>query len=308
MEYNSGEFICPKCNEKGMKEFTNWQNRTIYTKSSFEKQWIFYKKTIKEKKKCERKYFTFKCLIKPFPFLSDCGNDWSFFLVSCICCPFALLYIILYFILGVLVFIWIEIFDYLCCKKDKYEYRCLNLNYSNNQFGETVLDEYEDKNIWNTFEGVLEHIILEKGKNLFFCNKCKWNEDTFFNFTGKVLIKGESEVTIKNDKDNNNDNSKCHIEINPRINLTTDKTDITVIFAPSSNNYHNAIICNLNETFECIENKLYQKFPYLKNKNLDFVYHGNILTEKWKTLFELKIKDSDIVFFYEKNTKFFYNE
>ena len=196
--------------------------------------------------------------------------------------------------LGVLVFIWIEIFSYLCCKKDKYEYRCLFINDDNNQFDEIVLDEYEDNNIWNKFEGLLEHIILEKGKNLFVCKECKWNEDTFFNFTGKVPI-----------KDININNSETHRVINPRLNLNT---DITVIFAPSSNKYHNAIICKLNETFECIENKLYQKFPYLKEKNLDFVYHGVTLNEKWKTLSELKIKDSDVVFFYEKNSTIFYNE
>ena len=50
MEYNSGEFICPICHNKGMNVFTNWQNRKICNKNSVEKQWIFYKKTIIEKK------------------------------------------------------------------------------------------------------------------------------------------------------------------------------------------------------------------------------------------------------------------
>ena len=40
------------------------------------------------------------------------------------------------------------------------------------------------------------------------------------------------------------------------------------------------MICELNETFEQIENKLYKEYPNLKNKNLTFLCKGNAITNK----------------------------
>ena len=294
MEYNSGVFACPKCPQKRMYIYTNWQNRIIHINNSTEKQWIFFKKEIKKKRKCNT-FFTFSCFAKPIMSLESCdiNNKCCIYFIIC---PLIIIYMIGYLVLGLLIFVWIDLFSYLCCRKDLCEYTCLCI------IGKILLtsknfDDYEDKNIWNNCEGVLEHIILENGKELFICNECKWNPNTFLDFIPEYNDKPK--VPIKDAKDaidNNDNNTETDLNTNHGLNLNT---DISIIFK-SSENARYAMICKLNDTFEFVENKFYQKFPNLKNKNLDFVYHGQILTEKKKTLYELNIKDSDTVVFYEK--------
>ena len=50
MEYNSGEFTCKKCKTPKMNVYTNWLSRKKYINNSIKTQWIFYNKTILNKK------------------------------------------------------------------------------------------------------------------------------------------------------------------------------------------------------------------------------------------------------------------
>ena len=73
MNYESGELICPECNESGMKEYTNWTSRVVFNGEKKIKQYIFYKKGQKlDKCPC------FMCnKIEPiFCCNSDCCNDF----------------------------------------------------------------------------------------------------------------------------------------------------------------------------------------------------------------------------------------
>jgi hypothetical protein len=75
--------------------------------------------------------------------------------------------------------------------------------------------------------------------------------------------------------------------------------NISIIFSPQNQEFHYTVVCELNETFEQIEKKLYKEYPILENKNLTFLCKGNLINNKKKTLAELNIKNSDIIIFYD---------
>ena len=50
MDYNSGEFVCPKCGENGMDIYTNRIIKKKYFNNCIEKRWIFYNKIFLRKK------------------------------------------------------------------------------------------------------------------------------------------------------------------------------------------------------------------------------------------------------------------
>ena len=55
----------------------------------------------------------------------------------------------------------------------------------------------------------------------------------------------------------------------------------------------------MTDTFDGIEEKLLQENPDLKNKKLVYLFRGEAINDKQKTLAELKMKNSDIVIFQE---------
>ena len=291
MEYKSGIFICPKCKRKMMNIYTDWLNRKIYANNIIETQWIFYNKIVVEENKCECNYFTkkgfrlpwelYRCILSKI--LRCLGSSTIgtiigfiiFIIISIIALPLALIFWIIYIILGLLIFIWIDFCRCLCKKKKKYTCLCDNSYMENIDYV-----EYEDSKIWNHFNGIFEKTLLKKGKHLFICNNCNWHEDTFFEFIPN--FKSKRDIII----DNNIHNKY-----------------IPIIFIPQNSEFHYAVICGLNETFEQIENKLYKEYPNLKNKNLTFLCKGNAITNKKKTLAELHLEESDIIIFYD-NLKF----
>lgn len=135
MEYKSGIFICPKCKRKMMNIYTDWLNRKIYANNIIETQWIFYNKIVVEENKCECNYFTkkgfrlpwelYRCILSKI--LRCLGSSTIgtiigfiiFIIISIIALPLALIFWIIYIILGLLIFIWIDFCRCLCKKKKK---------------------------------------------------------------------------------------------------------------------------------------------------------------------------------------------
>ena len=104
MEKKSGEFTCQKCKSKKMDIYTNWLSRKKYISNNLKKTyWIFYYKTLLNKKEFKRKFYTKSCFgwfffifdkYKCFPFgfckgsVVACFFVWPIFLIAAI---FALL-------------------------------------------------------------------------------------------------------------------------------------------------------------------------------------------------------------------------
>ena len=75
--------------------------------------------------------------------------------------------------------------------------------------------------------------------------------------------------------------------------------NIAIIMTAQDQSFHYPIICNLNDTFEYIENELYKEHPEYKGKELFFLLSGNSILDKKKTLPELGIKNADNIIVYE---------
>ena len=179
MEYNSGEFTCKICNLPKMNDYTNWLSRKKFINNSINTQWIFYYKTILNKKELTCRYYSKSCFVKPFFICDDnkclpfgfcegkvvasffiwpfiivvaCAKDNNLiilttkycnfckkylkcdttivkgvllFLLSIILFPFMIIYVIMFGLLYILVFMWIDVCGYLCCKKNVYKYTYL---------------------------------------------------------------------------------------------------------------------------------------------------------------------------------------
>ena len=184
-----------------------------------------------------------------------------------------------------MIFIWIDCCRYLCKKKTRYIY----LNPTNFRDNLSLVGT-EDNNIWNECEGVFEHTLLQEGNFLFVCNKCNWNSKTFFEFI----------PNFNNDRYIKIDDSAINVgyDTNDEINLSS---YISVIFSPQNQAFLYSVISPLNEKFEFVENKLFREYPDLKNKKLIFLCKEIIINDKKKTLAELNLKNSDIIYFYENS-------
>ena len=69
---------------------------------------------------------------------------------------------------------------------------------------------------------------------------------------------------------------------------------ISIIITSNDQNIHCSIICKNTDKFIKIENELYAKYPeYIESENY-FLINGNKVN-KYKSLDENKIKDSDII-------------
>ena len=68
MDDKSGKFTCQKCKSKKMDIYTNWLSRKKYITSNnlIKTYWIFYYKTLLNKKEFKRKFYTKSCFGKPF--------------------------------------------------------------------------------------------------------------------------------------------------------------------------------------------------------------------------------------------------
>ena len=77
---------------------------------------------------------------------------------------------------------------------------------------------------------------------------------------------------------------------------------ISIIFITQDLQFYFSLACYTNEKFEDIEKKICH-YPELNNKKLYFMHNGNEITEKRKTLAELKFQNSDKVTICEIETE-----
>ena len=283
MDYNSGELICKNCGNHGMNIYTNWLNRKKYINNSNETQWIFYNKSITTKKKFKFNY----CFC--FDGMSSKG--------LIICCPFILLSFLIQFIFYLLIFIWIDIYKY-CSQKTEYKFCYSYIENHNICKGNITSDD--KKNIWNHCEGITESELNEEGAYfLFTCLKCNYHPNSFKDFipnlSGQIVITPVAVPVLVADN-NENDNTRTNLNSTPGLNIIN---DTSIMFFSCDQTIHYSVACKMTDTFDGIEEKLLQENPDLKNKKLVYLFQGEAINDKQKTLAELKMKNSDIVIFEE---------
>ena len=160
-------------------------------------------------------------------------------------------YIVYYIFIYLTILIWIDIIKFLFFKKNEYTFTYLFKNYNENKYYDKILKLFDDDeyNICKNYEGVIEQELIIIGKSFFFCNKCKWKANRFFDFIPKVEV----------------NNSIDNLNTDPDLKLNNPY--ISVIFLNTEQTINYSIPCKLSDTFETIENALYKENPDLKKKN-----------------------------------------
>ena len=283
MDYNSGELICKNCGNHGMNIYTNWLNRKKYINNSNQTQWIFYNKRITKKKEFRFNY----CF---------CFDGMSS-KTAIICCPLLLVSFLIVLIFYLLIFIWIDIYKY-CSQKTEYEFCYSYIENHNICKGNITSDD--KKNIWNHCEGITESELNEEGAYfLFTCLKCNYHSYSFKDFipnlSGQIVITPVGGPVLIADN-NENDNTRTNLNSTPGLNIIN---DTSIMFFSCDQTVHFSVACKMTDTFDGIEEKLLQENPDLKNKKLVYLFQGEAINDKQKTLAELKMKNSDIVIFQE---------
>ena len=187
---------------------------------------------------------------------------------------------------------WIDICSYLCCKKN--EYRFVYSYIQNLNIYQGSITTNDKKNIWNYSEGITERELTGQQETnfLFTCSQCKYHFDSFKDFIPDLS---------KDIKTNNNSEyNDTIINLNTTHGLNINNSNnISIMFFSCDQNIHHSVPCLLTDKFKNIEKILIQDNPSLKNKNLFFLFKGQAITDKNKTLAELNMKNSDIVLFQE---------
>ena len=292
MSYDSGEFICPKCKSKRMGVYTNWiLNKEYFDKYGL-KVWIFYYK--KSERKCYGWHGFFCPLIFAFCFDKKDKLNNPFFKWFCyiICSLLNLLFSAVYLIMYLLVLIWLDICISLCMEK---VYTCLYFNYKKYLFDKKNFSQRKRANInLKKCFGTKEQDLLEYGKNFFICDDCGKKEDSFYNFIPKSKRDNLAKKYPTNDIiETNSLQTETNIFVNS--SNSSNSSNISIMFITPDQSFHCFLSCSIKDTFISIEKELYQKFPDLKNENNYFLCNGIKITEKTKILYELKIKNTDII-------------
>ena len=210
------------------------------------------------------------------------------FLLSIILFPFIILYVVLFGLLYILVFMWIDVCGYLCCKKNQYKFVYSYINHNNIYQG--TINASNKTDIWNHCEGITENDLIQRGNSLFTCPNCNNHSNTF-----KEFINNYSTIDNNNGNNGNND---THNDLNITREFDINN-NISIMFFSTDQSIHYSVVCKLTDTFEKIEKKLIQEHPDLQNKRLNYLFHGQVLTNKHKTLAQLKMKNADIIIFNE---------
>ena len=84
------------------------------------------------------------------------------------------------------------------------------------------------------------------------------------------------------------------------LDLSKGENLISVIFTSLDQNIYYSIICKNTEKFSKLEQKLYKKYPEYSKSDNYFLVNGNRIN-KYKTLNENKIKNSEIIILLTQN-------
>ena len=74
---------------------------------------------------------------------------------------------------------------------------------------------------------------------------------------------------------------------------------IAINFTSINQNVNSPIICNKSDLFRGVEEKLYNEYPRLRNKNIFFMANGNIINRN-ETLEQNKIEKGNAILIYEE--------
>ena len=105
MEYSSGTFICPKCGNNKITKYKIWESKSIYQGDKLIKTYILYESV---------SYFICCSTFRKGPWDWDyfCNQNIGFILFACLC-------LFILSIVYVLIFFWIDLIHYFCCKTKK---------------------------------------------------------------------------------------------------------------------------------------------------------------------------------------------
>ena len=194
-----GDLICPNCQNNKMNKYSFWSSRKI---NEYTKQWLFYNKI--EKKRRWKCWSIFELCGKTTKIWYDpcglcfnpCAMDKETIGKSKakeLLCLVIIKCLILYFLYGfiyigyVFLFLWFDIFCFLCYKETLYE---------------ILMDNGQDKiipikdGLWKNFEitGYNDYFWEDNFPNLFKCERCYYVKNTFNEFAKK----GENMVVNNN--------------------------------------------------------------------------------------------------------------
>ena len=163
------------------------------------------------------------------------------------------------------------------------KYKILNKEINNSEDDLNI--ENENKNELIDFN---ELLIKEIKK---FNDSININED-------KNISNLDKDITIKQlYKDM--DELKKQLSLYP-LELSKGEKLMAVIFSSLNENILYSIICKNTEKFSKLEQKLYNKYPEYSKSNNYFLVNGNRIN-KYKTLNENKIKNSEIIILTQNN-------
>jgi hypothetical protein len=270
MNYNSGNFKCPKCGNNKVNSFKNWLSRDEFIENNTLKtKWIFYQDEKKEWKCC-------KC----------CNNDWGYHCgntLICCCiddsCNGCVLFYPCISIFYILFYFWCDLIYFLCMATKDY------FGVSGKVTEEKISGKNKD-NVWNDIGGLTEEEWNSKYKKKWECSNCKYCTDSFLDF----LPNSKPNVTLSN---NNYESEILVIKGNP-IQPNSVEDIIAINFVSGDQSLHFCIPCNKNDKFSFALDKLYKEYPECRKKKCYYLANGNIIVPN-KTLAENKIKSGNTI-------------
>ena len=227
MNYNSGNFKCPKCGNNKVNSFKNWLSRDEFIENNTLKtKWIFYQDEKKE----------WKCCICCN---NCCEGDLSYqtsITLMCCCsdesCPgLAICYPCLS-IFYILFCFWCDLIYFLCMATKDY------FGVSGKVTEEKISGKNKD-NIWNDIGGLTEDEWNSKYRKKWECNNCKYCTDSFLDF----LPNSKPNVTLSN----NNYESEILVIKGNHVQPNSVEDIIAINFVSVDQSLHFCISCNKND-------------------------------------------------------------
>ena len=148
------------------------------------------------------------------------------------------------------------------------------------------LNEEKNKN-----KKLLEQLSNEQKKVKELNDKIQLYENNNINNNLKRIK--ELEEIIKSLKSQINDLNK-NIDKDKKASIRSEEDIIAVCFKSFNEDIQRPISCKITDTFNKIEEKIYNEYPEYKDFNINFTVNGKEI-KRYKTIDENKIKDGNII-------------
>ena len=306
-----GSLICPKCHQNGMDNFKFYEKRNqynsinqlvgkyiLYRNCKSYKKWVCWSACNKGKKSSysnpprrsrkKRKKMLLKSYLPANPpsvsdgsevsdesICNDCKNCTGGDCAEGVCiCILVIIGLVLFLPFYLLIFLWIDIYNYNHHEKKKYQGVA---GFEKNTITFQTFIYFICKDIWDKIDGLT---VEDWNQNtLLICPNCKYKGESLLEF-------------IENKEDNPNNETTIEILNGEQKN----QNDIIVFnFA---GNFTYPISFSKKAKFYEAENEFLRDNPDLKNKTLMYVSNGNAI-DRNKTIEENGIQDRSMVIFSE---------